>query len=314
MSPASDLFSRQYWLRLAAFTAIVSGLAAIFLLVYFIHIQVNAFVTPHRAAHISLPPEFEFDRPREEISLTTTDGLNIAGWYIPGTQPNAVILVHGVNANRMAVLPEAVILAEAGYHLALIDLRGHGQSQGANLTYGYQEALDVQAAVDFLLTQPDIQQVGALGTSYGGAAVARAAALDPRLSAVVIESSYSSLPDAVEDAFDNMSIFPKWPFAPLLVALAERRVGLKISQIDTARDLTALHPRAVMIIHGTKDDMFPPHHAQKMYNAAREPKELWLIEGMGHSNPVIDREAEFKARVVSFFEDAFSPETVNGGQ
>jgi dipeptidyl aminopeptidase/acylaminoacyl peptidase len=206
----------------------------------------------------------------------------------------------------MAVLPEAKILAEAGYHLLLIDLRGHGQSEGETATYGYWEALDVQAAVDYLAVLPEVEQIGALGTSYGGAAVARAAARDHRIEAVVIESSFSSLPAAVEDAFDDVSIFPQWPFAPLIVSIAERKVGLKIDQVDPARDLGTLHPRPVFIIHGTNDRLFPLYHAHKMYESAQEPKALWIIEGLGHSNPVIGREEAYRQRVVTFFETAFS--------
>lgn len=301
----AERFSRQYWLRLIIFTAVLLSVAALSLLVYFIHAQVEAFVTPVRMTNIGQPEQLNL--PYKDVTLTTSDGLKISGWYFSGTRPDAVILVHGIHANRQAVLPEATILAKAGYHLLLIDLRGHGLSEGNQATYGYREAWDVQAAVDYLDTLPEIEHIGALGTSYGGAAVARAAAIDSRLEAVVIESSYSSLPDAVEDSFDQRSMFPKWPFAPLLVALAERRVGIKISQVDSARDLATIHPRAVMIIHGTEDGLFPLHHALKMYDAAQEPKELWVIEGFGHGNPAIDHEGEFGARVVTFFENTFGP-------
>lgn len=296
-------FSRRYWLRLIIFTTAVSSVAALSLLVYFIYAQLEAFVTPVRLTNISQPEQL--NRPYKDVTVTTSDGLKISGWYFTGTRPDAIILVHGINANRLAVVPEAKILAEAGYHLLLIDLRGHGLSEGNQATYGYREAWDVQAAVNYLDALPEIEHIGALGTSYGGAAVARAAAIDPRLEAVVIEGSYSSLPDAVEDSFEQRSIFPKWPFAPLLVALAERRVGIKISQVDSARDLATIHPRAVMIIHGTEDSLFPLHHALKMYNAAQEPKELWIIENLGHDDPAISREAEYRTRVLSFFEAAF---------
>lgn len=301
----AERFSGRYWLRLTIFTAIVSILGALFLLVAFIRLQVNAFVTPHRDPHVGTPELII--RPYEEITLTTADGLKIAGWYVPGSLPHAIILVHGIDANRRAVMPQAAILAEAGYHLVLIDLRAHGQSEGNQATYGYREALDVLAAVDYLDELPEIEKIGALGTSFGGAAVARAAALDPRLQAVVIESSYSSLTNAVEDAFEERSIFPKWPFAPLLIELVERRVGLEVSQVDSARDLATIHPRAVLILHGTEDHLFPPRHAQEMYESSQEPKELWLIEGLGHASPVDGREAEYRERVATFFENSFSP-------
>lgn len=298
-------FSHRYWLRLTVFTAVVSSIAALSLLVYFIYAQLEAFITPVRWTNIGQPEQL--NRPYQDVTLTTSDGLKISGWYFSGTRPDAVILVHGIDANRQAVLPEAVILAHAGYHLLLIDLRGHGLSEGNQATYGYREAWDVQAAVDYLDALPEIEHIGALGTSYGGAAVARAAAIDSRLEAVVIEGSYSSLPDAVEDSFEQRSMFPKWPFAPLLVALAERRVGIKINQVDSARDLATIHPRAVMIIHGTEDGLFPLRHALKMYDAAQEPKTLWVIEGFGHGNPAVGREVEFGTRVVTFFENAFEP-------
>lgn len=298
--------SRRYWLRLAIFTLISSTVAALFLLVYFIYLQVNAFVTANRTPVIGTPAEAGLTY--KDVTLTTTDGLKLAGWYIPGRQSEAIILVHGIDANRSALISHATILAEVGYPLLLFDLRGHGQSEGTEITYGYREVLDMQAALDYLLALPEIKQIGALGTSLGGAVVVRTATVDPRLQAIVVESSFSSLAAAVDDTFEDRSIFPKWPFAPLLIALAEQRAGFKVSQVDSGRDLAMLSPRPVLIIHGRDDQLFPVDHALRMYEAAQEPKELWLIEGLGHASPVIGREAEYREHVVTFFERAFSGE------
>src|SRR5262245_49696439 len=183
-------FSGRYWLRLLAFTGVVVIGGSIFLLVYFFILQLNAFVTPVRVALGGTPADLHL--PYEELTLTTQDGLKIATWYVPGRRAEAMILVHGINANRSAVLPEAGVLAEAGYPLLMLDLRGHGQSEGNEVTYGYREAYDIIAATDYLANRPEIERIGILGGSLGGAAVARAAALDPRLEAVIIVSSYSS--------------------------------------------------------------------------------------------------------------------------
>ena len=302
--PPCFTLSNTYWRRLARFTGLVSGLAVIFVLTYLVYRHVEVFTTPHRSTHLGYPVNPHI--PVADITLTTTDGLNLAGWHLTGSRPNAVIVVHGLNANRSAVLPEAEQLAQAGFHILLIDLRGHGLSEGQYNSYGYREALDVLAAVEYAAADPAIDHIGAVGTSLGGAAVARAAALDPRLEAVVITSSYSSLPAAVTDAFDDMALLPRRPFGPLIIFLVEQRVGVKISAVNSTRDLATLSPRAVMIIHGTADTLFPVEHAHKMYAAAGPPKTLWLIEGMGHENPVKGQEAEYQARVVSFFEQAFA--------
>lgn len=301
----SPKFTRRYWLRLALFTVAVILVLGGAALAYLLKRQVEVLVIPVRK-----PPPFTpavANLPYRDITLTTADGLKIAGWYIPGSRPEAIIVVHGINANRAAMLPTASLLAGAGYPLLLIDLRGHGQSEGKLVTYGYREALDVQAAADFLDALPEVERIGVVGSSLGGAAVARAAAADPRLEAVVIQISYSSLTDAVEDAFEELTIFPKWPFAPLVVALAERRTGVEIGQVDSARDLATIAPRPLLIIHTTDDHLFPLRHAQKMYAVAGEPKELWIIENFGHGDPALAREAEYRARVVGFFERAFGP-------
>jgi fermentation-respiration switch protein FrsA (DUF1100 family) len=300
----SGRFHRTYWLRLAAFTVAVLALPVLAMLIYLVQRQLDILVTPVRQPLDQTPADF--DLPYEDISLTSADGLELAAWYIPGTKPEAIILIHGINTNRAVMLPTAALLAEAGYNLLLIDLRGHGESEGDLISYGYWEALDVQAGSRFLAARPDIEDIGVIGTSLGGAAVVRAAATEPSLAAVVVEISFSSLPDAVEDAIDELTIFPHWPLAPLVVALAERRVGLKISQVDSARDLATMAPRPVLIIHTTDDHLFPLRHAQKMYEAAQEPKELWVIEALGHEDPAVAHEAEYRARVITFFEEAFA--------
>lgn len=304
----SGFSNRSYWLRLAAFTAGSLGLGLGLLLVWAIKTQLDILTTPRRVSYTRTPADLGL--AYHDITLTTADRLKLSGWYIPGSRPYGVVLVHGIQANREAMLPEAGLLARAGYHLLLFDLRGHGDSEGNEITYGYREALDVQAAADYLLALPEVTGVAALGLSLGGAAVARAAAADPRLAAVIIESSYSSLAAAVDDAFEEFTIFPRWPFAPLIVSLAEARVGVNIGQVDSARDLATLSPRAVLIIHGLDDGLFPPYHARAMYDAARQPKELWLVDGQGHGSPVFSgQEEEFERRVGAFLERAFAAQS-----
>lgn len=241
----------------------------------------------------------------QDVSFTTEDGLKISGWYIPGRRAEGIIVVHGVDANKQGMLPIGVTLAEAGYHVLLIDLRGHGASEGEQLSYGYREALDVQAAVAYLLELPEVERVGALGFSLGGAVVSRAAAGEERLSAIIIESTFSSLSDAVESSFSQYTGWPKWPFAPILTKSIEWKLGLAMDQVDSARDLAAMPPRPILIIHGSSDDLFSVEHAYRLYEAAQPPKDLWIIEGLGHAYPR-EQNGEYSKRIVKFFDEAFN--------
>jgi dipeptidyl aminopeptidase/acylaminoacyl peptidase len=231
--------------------------------------------------------------------------MQLAAWYVPGRQPNAVILVHGIHANRQATLPAAVMLFEADYHVLMLDLRGHGDSEGEQVSYGFYERLDVQAGVSYLMAKPEVENVGAIGYSLGGAAVAQAAANDGRLQAVVIQSSFSSLSDTVDDSFAEYTKWPKWPFAPFVVKAAEMELEVKIQQIDSARALATISPRPILIIHGSEDKLFPVHQAFKLYQTAKEPKDLWVIEGMGHEYPFAHKR-EYQQRVLAFFYEAFA--------
>ncbi len=294
-------FSRRGCLKSIAFLLSAAIVIVFLLAAGVIYGQVWLVTTPFRDPQLGSIPSLSY----QDISLTTADGLTISGWYVPGRRPEAIVLVHGIHANRSFLIPQAIFLAKAGYHLVLIDLRGHGRSEGSALSYGYREALDVQAAVDYLTALPGIKKVGALGHSLGAAAVVRAAAADKRLQALVVQSSYSSLPQAVEETFNNYAILPKRPFGPLIIALSEYRLGMDISQVDSARDLASMPSRPVLIIHSAGDTLFQPHHAQILYDSARGPKTLLLVEGVGHANPIFGNEAGYIASILDFFGKAF---------
>ncbi len=264
-------------------------------------LQFRHLIVPYRVQNLG-----ELNRPHQDVTFTTVDGVDISAWYIPGTRPEGVVLAHGIHANRGYLIPQAEILADAGYHVLLIDLRGHGYSGGRVMTYGYREAWDVQAAVDYLLALPDVEQVGALGHSLGGAAVVRAAADDERIQAIVVQSSYSSLSQAIDESFQNFSVFPKRPFAPIFITLAEILVGAEVSDVDSARDLAMMSPRPVLIIHSVDDNLFPLQHAETMFQAAQEPKKLWTVTGLGHVNPMAGHEAAYRDEILTFFANAFA--------
>lgn len=294
------MWYKNRFVRLGLFTVILFPLL---LFAGGILLYVELLSTARRVP-VGSPPEAWADT-YQAVTFPTEDGLTLSAWYLPGTRPAGIVLIHGINYNRLGLLPEAQVLAEAGYHLIMPDLRGHGQSEGRTLSYGYYEIFDVRAATDFLLAQPSVEQVAAIGTSFGGSAVARAATQDDRLRGVIIQSSFSDLDFAIENTFTNFTGLPKQPFAPIITTLMEHRIGIDAAEVNPARDLVTLTPRPVLIIHGTHDHLFSVAHAQRLYNAAQEPKSLWIIEGMGHSSPVYADEAGYREQVLGFFEGVF---------
>ncbi|HXV43516.1 MAG TPA: alpha/beta hydrolase, partial [Anaerolineae bacterium] len=134
--------ARSY-LKLVVYVLILVILLLILATFWVIYLQVVQLTTPGRNSDIGTLA----DIPHQEITLTTGDGLKLSAWYVPGSKSAAIIIVHGIHANRAYMIPQAVILTQAGYQLLLLDLRGHGLSEGDMVTYGGWEALDVAAAV-----------------------------------------------------------------------------------------------------------------------------------------------------------------------
>jgi len=239
----------------------------------------------------------------ESVTFTSADGLRLAGWYIPSRNGATIILCHGLGTNRADMLPQAVLLAEHGYGSFLFDFRAHSESEGEMVTYGYAETDDVLAAVDYLLSRPDVdpQRIGILGGSLGAATAIRAAARSTYLKVVVAESAFTSLEDGVASSFAVFSGLPAFPFAPLTVVFAQWQTGLRISEVRPIDDIPSIAPRPVFIIHGTDDDLIPVEQGLRLYEAAGEPKELWMVDMMGHRSALGIFPDEYEKRVIGFF-------------
>ena len=125
-----------------------------------------------------------------DVTFGASDGVRLAGWYLPSTNGAAVILLHGAHSTRSAVLDHAAVLASHGYGVLLFDARGHGDSGGRAMELGWYGDRDVTGAVSFLALQPDVTAgIGVVGLSMGGEEAIGAAATDERIGAVVADGA-----------------------------------------------------------------------------------------------------------------------------
>ncbi|NIS83245.1 MAG: hypothetical protein GTO14_24280 [Anaerolineales bacterium] len=307
----------SHYVRNLALTAVLGSLVGILVLIVVLaRMQLDALISPNPSIPAETPADYGL--AYWEISLETEDGLRLAAWYLPALEGNgtALVLVHGMGANRAALLPTAAILSQHGYSLVLIDLRSHGQSQGDWVSYGYYEGLDVLAAVEFLVEEKGFgrERIGFLGVSLGGAAVIRAASLSDVPHVLVVVSTFHSLPAAIEDGFNQVSALPRWPFAPLVVGLAERRFGLGMGELDLVAMMSRFSPRPVLLIHGAEDGVIPIHHHQALHMGASGMAESWVVVGMGHEDPAHYDPVAFERRLISFLDRALLGRDSQGGR
>lgn len=295
---------RRYWLNLLCAFVVASLIGAAAVIVVLAYWNACNLISPRRSLIASTPAERGLSF--EPVTFTSTDGLHLAGWYIPSHNGATIILCHGLGVNRAAMLPQAALLAEHGYGSLLFDFRAHGESEGEMVTYGYAETDDVLAAVDYLLARSDVdpQRIGILGGSMGAATAIRTAARSPHLKAVVAESAFSSLEDEVASSFKAISGLPAFPFAPFTVAIAQWKTGQRISEVRPVEDIPSIAPRPVLIIHGPDDELIPAEQGLRLYEVAREPKELWMVDMLDHGSALGVLPDEYERRVVGFFDKA----------
>jgi len=251
-------------------------------------------------AHLGRPvvPEANLGADYEDVSFTTSDGLRLAGWYVPSKNGAAVIAFPGRNGPQA----HTRMLARHGYGVLLFDRRGQGESDGDPHAFGWEGEKDIKAAIAFLKRRPDVDpdRIGGLGLSVGGELMLHAAAETDGLAAVVSEGAgarsvgeFRRMPAAsidqqvVETAITaGLTLFSNSPPPPMMQDIVKR-----------------IAPRPVFIIwatHGVDTEALNPEY----FKAAGDPKTLWEIPESKHTGGLQARPQEYEQRVVGFFDAA----------
>jgi uncharacterized protein len=240
------------------------------------------------------------DLAAEAVSFASLSGSQISGWFLEG-QPRrgAVMLMHGIRANRLEMLERARLLNRHGFAVLLFDFQAHGQSPGRNITFGFLEARDARAAFDWLRQRMPGERVGVLGMSLGGAA-AVVGETPLEADAMVLEAVFGSFEEALRNRL-KMYLGPLgFLLAPLLKALVRPRLGFDPEVLNPARAMARVRC-PVLLIAGEKDIHARLSEMTRLYEIAHEPKELWVIENAAHVDFHRFARVDYERHVLGFF-------------
>lgn len=214
----------------------------------------------------------------EDIFLTTSDGVRIHGWFVPGKRDVTWLWFHGNAGNISHRLDNLRLLHdELEVSVFILGYRGYGRSEGSPSEEGTY--LDAEAALAYLRSRPDVahDRIVYFGQSLGAAVAVELAARHPPL-ALILESPLPSVPYMARRTYPFLTI---WPFLRTRYdALA--RIG---------------HVQApLLVLHGDRDSIVPMEAGKMLFDAANEPKEFYTIHGADHNDTyVVGGKAYFAA-------------------
>jgi fermentation-respiration switch protein FrsA (DUF1100 family) len=204
----------------------------------------------------------------EPVTFTTTDGLELSGWFVaaPGPSPRVTVLVFNGNAgNRAHRGPLAAALHRHGLQVLLVDYRGYGGNPGAPTENGL--AADSRAARAYLAGRPDVDasRIVYFGESLG-TAVAIDLAVEHQPAALILRSPFTSMADLGQHHY---------PFLPVRFLLRDR-----FAAIDQIRRIRV----PLLVIAGAHDRVVPIESSRRLYDAVVAPKTLLVLPDADHND------------------------------
>ena len=223
----------------------------------------------------------------ENVRFTTYDGVELsAHLYLPERGEEwapGIIVLHGFGSRKENYVGFGGRASAAGYAALIMDLRGHGESGGEVDGNIFN---DVAAALLYLQNRPEINpmSVAIRGSSLGGWLAIHTAA---HLRDITPVAAYCPTNETgIQVLMEEVAMVQRGHSSPM-VPQPPPRVDVDstlqlVYRLDVSKAARHIHPRPLLLVHCEGDEVVPPHVSQRIYEAAQEPKTLWLIPGGDH--------------------------------
>ncbi len=220
----------------------------------------------------------------EPVTLTTSDKVELDGWFLPVEQARGVILFcHGNAGNISHRLDSLLLFHRLGYSVLIFDYRGYGRSKGSPTEAGTYR--DAEAAWQYLVKERHIDpgRIVFFGRSLGAAVAAQLATIHPP-GALILESCFTSVPDMAA------KLYPLLP-----VRLLSR---LHYNVVDYLQQISC----PLLVIHSPDDEIIPFSHGEKLFATGRPPKKFIKLKG-GHNEGFLVTGHAYTQGLADFLEE-----------
>lgn len=249
---------------------------------------------------------FKEDKNRSYWTITSEDGLKLQAIYLPANEPTTknVIMAHGYMGNAETMANYAKMYHDWGYNVLVPDARGHGESEGNYIGFGWPERKDYVKWIDKLIDENGADaQIVLYGISMGGATVMMTSGdtLPKNVKAIVEDCGYSTVNEELAYQLNELFHLPPFPLVPVTSLITKIRAGYFFGEASSVAQL-AKNKTPILFIHGDEDTFVPFFMLDEVYQATTAPKEKHVVKGAEHAEAYNENPEEYKQTVQHFLE------------
>lgn len=237
------------------------------------------------------------------LSHVSNDGLLLQANLIEhdSSEKKAVILVHGFRKEKADMRQFSKLYHDLGYHVLLIDARGHGESEGGYYAFGGHDRLDIVNWIRILTVEFHMKDVVLHGNSMGAAAVLMTSgeALPTQVKGIIADSSFTTMTEELTHQLKHLYRMPGFPLIPITSLITKVRAGYFYKEVSPIEQVKR-NDLPLFLIHGGGDDLVPTWMGEAIYDVAGGDKELWIIPEAGHIKGYEMVTTEYEMKIKQF--------------
>ena len=268
---------------------------------------VNTALVAERNEIEERPEDFGLRYDEVEFSPRDWPDITLRGWWMPAQDAKGtVIKIHGLDGTRDSSLGLSKALVDGGYSVFAFDLRGHGESDPAQMGAGIHEQDDLRGAIDYVLTHRGAERGRVLlyGDSFGGAIALMTAVDEPSVVGVFSDSSFTSVSDLLIQEVADRTRLVHWSaigLRPGILFVASTFKGLDINEVRPV-DSVALYDYPLGFAHCRDDERVPLVHLARLRQQAKTPSHLAIYERCEHSKGWEVHTEFYEAYLLDYFD------------
>ncbi len=243
---------------------------------------------------------------REDVYVTSFDGLKLHGNWIPAEEDKGltVIMVHGYRSIGFRDFgPMLPFYHGLGANILMVDDRGHGESEGDYVGYGWHDHYDVEKWISYVIhREGEDAKIFLHGVSMGAATVMMVSGeeLPEQVKGIIEDCGYTNIKDQMKWCVNTLYHMPAEPFVTAVSKVTRVKNHYGLEECDSVAALRKAK-LPYLFIHGSNDTFVPTKMVYENYDACASPdKKLVLVEGAEHAESYVTNAELYEKEVTEF--------------